>query len=104
MPNESTSLKNTTQVGDSNTANEMVIGKINTYQRTFLIVTASLLALLLLIVITGTSSGQYLQSSGHEIAEGAVSLTDYQAGFANLALMEDIFGSGAVSENDEGKI
>merc|ERR1712238_70165 len=97
---EKTSLKNITWAGDSNTTNEMVIGKSNTYQRTFLIVAGSLLALLLLIVVTGTSVGQHLQSSGHEIAEGVVALADYQAGFANVALTKDIFGSGAVSETE----
>eukprot|EP00751_Fragilariopsis_kerguelensis_P035118 CAMPEP_0170938576 /NCGR_PEP_ID=MMETSP0735-20130129/21296_1 /TAXON_ID=186038 /ORGANISM="Fragilariopsis kerguelensis, Strain L26-C5" /LENGTH=43 /DNA_ID= /DNA_START= /DNA_END= /DNA_ORIENTATION= len=43
MTNENTSLKNTTLAGDSNTTHGMVIGKSNTYQRTFLIVAGSLL-------------------------------------------------------------
>mmetsp|Transcript_36478 Transcript_36478/g.41293 ORF Transcript_36478/g.41293 Transcript_36478/m.41293 type:complete len:123 (+) Transcript_36478:60-428(+) len=102
MPTENTSLKNTTPAGDSNTTNEMVIGKINTYQRTFLIVAGSLLALLVLIAVAGTSGGQHLQSSAHEAAEGAVVLADYRVESANLALTKDIFGLGAVSENDEG--
>jgi len=101
MPTENTSLKNTTPAGDSSTTNEMVIGKNNTYQRTFLIVAGSLLALLVLIVVAGTSGGQHLESSAHEIAKGAMALVDYQVDSANLGLTKDIFGFGAVSENDE---
>jgi len=101
MPTENTSLKNTTPAGDSNTTNEMVIGKINTYQRTFLILASSLLALLVLIAVVDTSGGQHLQSSAHEITNGAVALADYQVNSANLALTKDIFGLGA-AENDEG--
>mmetsp|Transcript_36600 Transcript_36600/g.41355 ORF Transcript_36600/g.41355 Transcript_36600/m.41355 type:complete len:105 (-) Transcript_36600:266-580(-) len=104
MSTENTSLKNTTPTGDSNTTNKMVIGKINTYQRTILIVAGSLLALLVLIAVAGTSGIQHLQSSTYEIAEGAVALKDYQGDSANLALTNDIFGLGAVSENDKGKI
>jgi len=66
MPTENTSLKNTTPAGDSSTTNEMVIGKVNTYQRTFLIVAGSLLALLVVIAVSGKSGGQYLQSSAQE--------------------------------------
>jgi len=91
MSTEHTFLKNTTLAGDSNTTNEMVIGKINTYQRTFLIVAGSLLALLVLIAVADTSGGQHLQSSTHEIAEGTVALADYQADFANSAHILDIF-------------
>jgi len=82
----------------------MIIGESNTYQRNFLIVAGSLLALLVLIAVAGTSGGQQLQSSEYEIAEGAVALTDYQVDSANLALTKDIFGVDAVSENyvDEG--
>eukprot|EP00751_Fragilariopsis_kerguelensis_P046009 CAMPEP_0170996812 /NCGR_PEP_ID=MMETSP0736-20130129/12469_1 /TAXON_ID=186038 /ORGANISM="Fragilariopsis kerguelensis, Strain L26-C5" /LENGTH=119 /DNA_ID=CAMNT_0011423347 /DNA_START=122 /DNA_END=484 /DNA_ORIENTATION=- len=101
MPTETTSLKNTTPVGDSNATNEMIIGESNTYQRTFLIVAGSLLALLVLIVVAGTSGGQQLQSSAHEIAESAVALADYQVDSANLALTKDIFGLDAVSKNHE---
>ena len=104
MATENTSLKNTTPAGDSNTTNEMVIGKINTYQRTFLIVAGSLLALLVVIAVAGASGGQHLQSSAYEIAEGAMALTDYQVDSTNLALTKDIFGLGAVSEYDAGKI
>ena len=104
MSTENTSLKNTTPAGDSNTSTEMVIGKINTYQRTFLIVAGSLLAVLVWIAVAGTGGSQYLQSSAHEITKGAVALADYQVDSANLALTKDIFGLGAVSENDEGKI
>ena len=104
MPTENTSLKNTTPAGDSNTTNEMVIGKINTYQRTFLIVAGSLLALLVLITVADTSGGQHLQSSTHEIAKGAMALADYQVDSANSALNSDIFGLGAASETYEGKI
>merc|ERR1712238_328888 len=86
MLSENTSLKNTTPAGDSNTTNEMVIGKINTSQHTLLIVAGSLLALLVLIAVTGTSGGQHLQSSVHEIAKVAVALADYQVDSSNLAL------------------
>jgi len=94
MPTENTSLKNTAPAGDSNTTNEMVMGKINNYQRTFLIVGGSLLALLVLIAVAGTSSIQHLQSSVYEITEGAVTLQDYQGDSAN-------FDFGA-TEIDEG--
>jgi len=101
MSTENTSLKNTTPTGDSNTTNKMVIGKINNYQRTFLIVAGSLLALLVLIAVAGPSGGQHLQSSTDKIAEGAVALADYQVDSTNLALTNDIFGLDAVSENDD---
>jgi len=100
MLTENTSLKNTTPAGDSNTSTEMVIGKINTYQRTFLIVTGSLLALLVVIAVAGTNDGQRLQSSAYEIAEGAVALADYQVDSVNLALT-NIFDLDAVSESDD---
>merc|ERR1719491_1170666 len=80
----------------------MVIGKINTYQRTFLIVAGSLLALLVLVAVAGTGGGQHLQSSSHEITESAVALADNQVDSANLALTKDIFGVNAGSENNEG--
>mmetsp|Transcript_3428 Transcript_3428/g.3624 ORF Transcript_3428/g.3624 Transcript_3428/m.3624 type:complete len:100 (+) Transcript_3428:2-301(+) len=80
----------------------MVIGKINTYQHTFLIVAGSLLALLVGIAVANTIGGQHVQSFAHVNAEGAVALTDYQADSAILALTNNIFGLGAVSENDEG--
>ena len=67
-----------------------------------LIVIGSLLALLVWIAATGTSGGQHLQSSAHEIAEGAVALAGYQVDSANLALTEDIFGLGA-AKKDKGK-
>jgi len=102
MSTEHTFLKNTTLAGDSNTTNEMVIGKINTYQRTFLIVAGSLLALLVLIAVAGTSGGQHLQSSAHEITQGAVALEDYQVDSANIALTKDIFGLGDISKNEVG--
>jgi len=98
MSTEHTSLKTTnTPVGDSNTTNEMIIGNSNTYQRPFLIVAGSLLALLVLIVGAGTigGGGQHLQSSAYEITEGAVALADYQVDSANLALTKDIFGMSA---------
>jgi len=104
MTTENTSLKNVTPAGDATTTNEMVIGKINTYQRTFLIVAGSLLALLVLIVVAGNNGVQHLQSSAHETAEGAVALADYKVDSVNLALTKDIFGLGAVSENEEGLV
>jgi len=100
MPTENTTLKNTTPAGDSNTTNEMDIGKINTYQRTFLIVASSLLAVFVLIAVAGKLGGQHLQSSVNGIAEGAGSLADYQVDSVNLALTKDIFGLGSVSEKE----
>jgi len=94
MPNENTSLKNVTPAGDSNTTHEMVIGKSNTYQRTFLIVAGSLLALLVLIAVAGNNDGPYFKSSAQESAEGAGALADYQVETANLALTKDIFSAG----------
>jgi len=102
MPTENTSLKNTTPAGDSNTSTKMVIGKINTYQRTFLIVASSILALFVVIAVASTSGGQHLQSSTHGIAKGAVALADYQVDSSKLALTNNIFGLDAVSENDKG--
>merc|ERR1712238_579273 len=102
MGTEHTSLKNTTPVGDSNTTDDMVVGKSKIYQRSFLIVAGSLLALLVLIAITGPSGGQHLQSSYYEITKGAVALADNQVASTNLAHTNDIFGLVAVSENEEG--
>ena len=101
---ENTSLNNVTLAGDSSTTHEMIIKKSNTYQRTFLIVAGSLLTLLVLIAVAGTSSGQHLQSSVHEITEDADALADYQLNSANLALNKDIFVVGANSENLRDKI
>merc|ERR1712161_104020 len=98
---ENTSLKNTTPAGVSNTNTQMAIGKINTYQRSFLIVAGSLLALLAFIVVAGTIGGQHVQSSAHEDARGAVALVDYQGDTTNVALTKDIFGFNAVAENNE---
>ena len=95
MLTENTSLKNITPTGVSNTTHEMVIGKSNTYQRNFLIAVAgSLLALLLLIAVACKTAGYSL------VYTGGLDGSDT----ANLALTNDIFGSGAVSKNDEGKI
>ena len=104
MFTENTSLKNVTPAGDSNTPAVMVIGKSNTYLRPLLIVASSLLALFLWIAFGGKSGGQHLQSSANEVAKDAVALADYQVDSTNLALTNDIFGTNAVSENDEGKI
>jgi len=101
MPTENTVLKHVTPAGDSNTTDDMVILKSSTYQRFFLIVAGSLLALLVWITVAGTTSGQYLQSSAHEITEGTVALVDYQVVSANSAFTQDIFGL-ATSENEEG--
>jgi len=101
MPTEKTSFQNTTPAGDSSTTNEMVIGKINTYQRTFLIVAGSLLTLLVLIAVADTRRGQHLQSSANEIADGAVALAEYQVDTANSALEMDIFGMSANSGNEK---
>jgi len=101
MPTENTSLKNVAPARDSNTTNKMVIGEINTYQRNFLIVAGSLLALLVLIAVAGQSGGQHLQSSVPEISKGAVALEDYQVDTANSALEMDIFGMSANSGNEK---
>ena len=104
MPTEHTSLKNTTPTGDSNTTNKIVIGKINTYERTFLIVAGCLLALIVLIAVAGTSGGQDLTSSASGIAKGGVgALVEYQVDTTHSAFAKDIFGLGTVSGNDEGK-
>jgi len=78
MPDENTSLKNVNPAGDSNTSNEMVIGKSNTYQRPFLIVAGSLLTLLVWIVVTGKSGGPYFKSSAQEIVISVGAMVDYQ--------------------------
>jgi len=93
MLTEHTHLKNASQAGDSNATDETdVIGKSNTYQRPLLIIAGSLLAFLVLIVAAGTSGGQHLQSSAHEIVKGAVALTENQVDSTNVALSKDIFG------------
>ena len=69
-----------------------------------MIVAGSLLTVLVLIAVTGTSVGQHLQSSTHEIAKVEVALADNQVHSTNLALTKDIFGLDAVSQKDEGKI
>jgi len=109
MPTENTSLKNITPAGDCNSkSEEMDTGKTNTYQRTVLIVAGSLLALLVLVAVAGHSGGDgdgghYLKSSAAEITKGgAGALAEYQVDTTNSALTNDIFGLGAVSENDEG--
>jgi len=101
MSTENTSLKNVTPAGDSNTTNEMVIGKINNYQRTFLIVAGSLLALLVLIAVAGNNDGPYFKSSAQESAEGAGALADYQVDTANLAVTQDIFSMGEGPKDDD---
>jgi len=67
-----------------------------------LIVAGSLLALLVLIAVAGTSGGQHLQSSAHKIAEGVVALADYQIDSANLALTKDNFNGFKISEEGNG--
>ena len=71
---------------DSDTSHGIVFWKNNTYQRTFFIVASSLLELLVLIAVVGTSGSLYLQSSAQEIAWGTVVLANYQVGFDNLGL------------------
>ena len=104
MPTENTSLKNVTPAGDSNTTDGTVIRKSNTYQRPFLIVAGSLLAVLVLIAVTGQNGGQHLQSSAHEITEGVSALADYQVDTTNLAHNINIFAMGVFSANEEGEI
>ena len=87
MSNENTSLKNVTPVGDSNANYEMSVGKSITYQRTFLILAGSLLALFVLVVVGGESGGQHFKSSRWEIAK-------------SVGAIADIFDIDAVSENE----
>jgi len=109
MPTEHTSLKNTTPAGDSNTNHEIVVGKSNTYQSTFLIVAGSLLAFLVLIAGTGTSGGgqdfesivAYKTDTG--VGGGGVEAVDSIAVPATTtspdsALNMDIFGIAANSD------
>mmetsp|Transcript_22314 Transcript_22314/g.25577 ORF Transcript_22314/g.25577 Transcript_22314/m.25577 type:complete len:127 (-) Transcript_22314:136-516(-) len=102
MPTENTSLNNVFPAVEFKTIDDMVIGKSNTYQRSFLIVAGSLLVLFVWVAVAGKSGGQPLKSSTHDNAKGAVALVDYQEDSANLALTKDIFDFGAVSQNNEG--
>jgi len=100
---ESTPLKEVSTAGDSySKPDEMNIGKVNTFQRQFLIVAGSLLALFLLIAVTGKSYGQHVESSAYETDTGAGTgtgaLVDYQVYTANSALVLDIFGMSANTE------
>ena len=105
MNTETYQNKNITTAGDSDSKTDgMNMGKNNTYQRPFFIVASSLLALLVLVALVGASGGQHLQSSEYEITKGAVALADYQVDSSNLALTNDIFSLGALSQNDVGKI
>ena len=102
---ENTHLKNATPSAiDSNPSVEIGILNSNTYQRSFLIVTGSLLPLLVWIAVADKSRGHYLKSSTYETAKGAVALVDNQVDSTNIALTKDFSGLDAVSENDEGKI
>ena len=83
---------------------ECIWEKSNTYEPRIFIVAGSLLELLVLITVAGTSGGQYLQLSTHTVVEGVVELADYQVDSTILALTKDIFGFSAVFDNDEGKI
>jgi len=103
MPTDNTSLKNIALAGDSNTTTEMVIGKINTYQRTFLIVAGSLLVYSVLIAVASKTAGYSLVYTGG-LAEGAVALADYQVDSANLALTKDIFNGFKNDEESNGNI
>ena len=102
MLTEITHLKKVTPAGDSNTTDEKVIGKSNTYQRSFLIFAGSLLALNVLIVVAGKTAGYSIVYTGG-FAESAGALADYQVDTTNTALIKDSFGMGAASENVEGK-
>jgi len=101
MPTENTSLKNTTTAGDSNTTTEMVIGKINTYQRIFLIVAGSLLAYSVLIAVASKTAGYSLVYTGG-LAEGAVALADYQIVSTNLALTKKILNRFKNDDDSNG--
>ena len=45
---------------------------------------------------------QHFKLSEKEIAEGTGALVDYPVDTTNLALAKDIFGMGAVSDNEKG--
>jgi len=101
MPTENTSLNNVSPAVEFNTTDDMVIGKSNTYQSSFLIVAGSLLALLVWVAVAGKIGGQPLKSSVHEITKSAGALAEYQEDSASLALTTNIFGMSAVSDNDK---
>jgi len=94
--------KKITTAGDSNSKTDgIIIGKSIAYQCPFFIVAGSLLALVL-VVLVGKHDDQHFKSTTKEIAEGASALVDYQVDTTYLALTEDIFGLGAVSDSDKG--
>eukprot|EP00751_Fragilariopsis_kerguelensis_P042358 CAMPEP_0171001994 /NCGR_PEP_ID=MMETSP0736-20130129/15866_1 /TAXON_ID=186038 /ORGANISM="Fragilariopsis kerguelensis, Strain L26-C5" /LENGTH=121 /DNA_ID=CAMNT_0011430141 /DNA_START=210 /DNA_END=575 /DNA_ORIENTATION=- len=97
MPNENTSLKIVTPDEDHNTTHDIVIGKCYTFQRSLLIVTSSLLALLILVAVAGKTAGYSIVYTGG-FAESAGGLTSNQVDTANLALTKDVFGLGDKSE------
>ena len=104
MTTESYQNTKSADTGDSRSKNDEFIidnGKAN--ERSIFIIVGSLLAFLLLVV-AGQNVGQDLSSSANEIAKGASALADYQVDTANSAFTINIFGMGAVSENEEGKI
>mmetsp|Transcript_57150 Transcript_57150/g.63858 ORF Transcript_57150/g.63858 Transcript_57150/m.63858 type:complete len:101 (+) Transcript_57150:3-305(+) len=79
----------------------MVIGKINTYHRTFIIFAGSLLALNVLIAIAAKTAGYSIVYTGG-FAESTGTLVNYQVDTANTALAKDNFGMSAVSEKGDG--
>ena len=79
----------------------MFIDQTNTYQRPFLIIIGSLLALLVWVAVAGKNRDQHFKSSAQKIAEGAGVFVDYQVDTAISALAKDIFGLGTVSQNDK---
>eukprot|EP00751_Fragilariopsis_kerguelensis_P014077 CAMPEP_0170777590 /NCGR_PEP_ID=MMETSP0733-20121128/11872_1 /TAXON_ID=186038 /ORGANISM="Fragilariopsis kerguelensis, Strain L26-C5" /LENGTH=185 /DNA_ID=CAMNT_0011120823 /DNA_START=68 /DNA_END=626 /DNA_ORIENTATION=- len=102
MTTESYQNTKSADTGDSTSKNdEVVIDNGNANKRSFLIIAGSLLALLVLVV-AGQNVGQDLSSSANDIAKGASALADYQVDIGNSALTNDIFGMGAVSENEVG--
>ena len=82
-------------------SDEMFIDQTNTYQRPFLIIIGSLLALLVWVAVAGKNRDQHFKSSAQKIAEGAGVFVDYQVDTAISALAKDIFGLGTVSQNDK---
>jgi len=77
----------TTAAGDSTS-----VGKSNTTQYSYFIIVGSLLALLVLIVVTGKSGGQHLELSTYEIDAGSSAGADYVTPTAPSALTMDFFG------------
>eukprot|EP00751_Fragilariopsis_kerguelensis_P013287 CAMPEP_0170777208 /NCGR_PEP_ID=MMETSP0733-20121128/11642_1 /TAXON_ID=186038 /ORGANISM="Fragilariopsis kerguelensis, Strain L26-C5" /LENGTH=121 /DNA_ID=CAMNT_0011120363 /DNA_START=56 /DNA_END=421 /DNA_ORIENTATION=+ len=97
MFTENTHLKNVTPVGNSNTSDDMDMGKGNTYQHPLLIVAGISLATIVFTAVACKTAGYSLVYTGG-FAESAGGLTSNQVDTANLALTKDVFGLGDKSE------